>query len=641
MVYVYCCYSRGQPLVRLCVCLVSWCRFVFLSHTRKRSLCPIWTRWNIFRFRSTRQETGELLPLEFQEIYDRAPKFPSTAESSAAKREDEKEDRIDVDSFVQVFRDVDDLFEPEDKDDNDNINNLTLDTNTFLGNESTNSKSQHDLSTETTSSLEENDAAASLEKDTGSRDVVRSTTAEKEEDLEEDSDDEREFDPSLDGEIGNIFASLCDTDGLIARPQLEEWDEIVKLMTDGLLGRDELDEIWDSALKSSTGVADEKLDLNGFLSFNTALDELFVFDDDDMDDVIVPLDAYTTADDEDADDGVLNNVSGKNGLPTNLPLLMVVSGKELSPDVLFVSLANADGLVGLDELRQWRELNEMIADGDLLESELIDMFQRVKKSEMDLNKVENEGFVELYNAIDSLFEDEDVTDEMKDAPLGMENGRRQVSRKEELLDAIVDLNNPRGVVVDDDKNSDKGVLPCGLESTDLEQLEILSIVELVEGASTNLIRSKQQIAESELSGNWELLYTSSSAMKFNKGLSGLGGSMPNGRFGSLRQKLVATKLLTDVEYVERIEMVPSSASFDVTVTGTWDLRTSVSLFTGEPSLVMNVVPDRVTYGPTSTRADHWKSLGPMNMLDITYLDEDLRIMRGNTSVDTVFVFRRI
>jgi hypothetical protein len=28
------------------------------------------------------------------------------------------------------------------------------------------------------------------------------------------------------------------------------------------------------------------------------------------------------------------------------------------------------------------------------------------------------------------------------------------------------------------------------------------------------------------------------------------------------------------------------------------------------------------------------------MLDVSYLDDDLRIMRGNTSIETVFIFRR-
>lgn len=99
--------------------------------------------------------------------------------------------------------------------------------------------------------------------------------------------------------------------------------------------------------------------------------------------------------------------------------------------------------------------------------------------------------------------------------------------------------------------------------------------------------------------------------------------------------------MTDVEYIERIEVNPSSASFDVRVSGDWDLSQSVSLFTGAPSTVMTVEPARVMYGPTSTRADHWKSLGPMNMLDVTYLDNDLRVMRGNTATDAIFVFRRV
>ena len=46
------------------------------------------------------------------------------------------------------------------------------------------------------------------------------------------------------------------------------------------------------------------------------------------------------------------------------------------------------------------------------------------------------------------------------------------------------------------------------------------------------------------------------------------------------------------------------------------------------------------YPTVNMNADHWKSLGPANMLDVAYLDEDLRIMRGNTAVDNVLIFRR-
>jgi len=37
-----------------------------------------------------------------------------------------------------------------------------------------------------------------------------------------------------------------------------------------------------------------------------------------------------------------------------------------------------------------------------LESELNDVLKSIKKSDMDLNKVEEEGFVKVYNAIDDL-----------------------------------------------------------------------------------------------------------------------------------------------------------------------------------------------------------------------------------------------
>ena len=49
-------------------------------------------------------------------------------------------------------------------------------------------------------------------------------------------------------------------------------------------------------------------------------------------------------------------------------------------------------------------------------------------------------------------------------------------------------------------------------------------------------------------------------MKFNKGLSGLGGSFPNGKFAGLMQKLQASFFL-DVECVERINVSNPASSF--------------------------------------------------------------------------------
>ena len=488
-----------------------------------------------------------------------------------------------MDSFVQVYRDIDDLFETEDENEEGETSMVSADADAKAQQQEQQPAAAAAVETKVT-----NDGYAAVE--------------EKEE--------------SLEAELESIYEQICDKSGLITKAALKKWDEIQKLLEEGLVGEDEFEDLWNKTKKSNGGSAEETLDVDGFLSFNVALDDLFDFDDDEM---------KVDDDDEDAELSTASQRDSSGG-----PELRMVEGEDLPPDVLFVSLANEDGLVGLDELKRWQELQDMIDDGELAVSELEEIFRGVKKSEMDLNKVEEEGFVALCQAINDLFEDYDDDDDDDDEKEGNEaTTSPRIERKEELLDAIADL-------------EVEGLLPCGLEATEREQREILSIIDEVEQEPTNMVRSQQtRIEPKDLDGTWELLYSSSSAMRFNKGLSGLGGSFPNGRFGSLKQKLTASKFLTDVEYTERIEVTPSSASFDVTVTGTWDLRTSVSLFTGEPSVVMTVQPDRVNYGPTSTRADHWKSLGPMNMLDISYLDEDLRIMRGNTSVETVFVFRRI
>jgi hypothetical protein len=503
-----------------------------------------------------------LLPAEFTDIWNRAPKFP-----------EEGNERIDVDSFVQIYRDIDDLFEKDEDDD--------LENESFPNNDTT-----------TSSAPSEKDGDQPLQ-------------------LTVDDDIEVEEEDALENELESIFESLYDSSsGLLSKTALRNWDEVMKLMNDGLLGEDEFEELWECTSKAPE--SPDKLDLDGFCSFNMALDNLFDFEDED-----------------DSDDDIMDD----DGEDTKIEMKMV-NDRDLPPDVLFIALANPDGLVGIDELNRWGELQEMIADGDLLESELQSLFDKAPKSDKDLRKLDENGFLSLCKFIDELFEEVDENDDERNknndnpnVPAGATDPSTML--KEELLDAISDLSSPE-------------LLPCGLEALDSEQKAILELVSDMEKAPTNLVRSKQGAIEpKDLVGTWELLYSSSSAMKFNKGLSGLGGSFPNGKFGGLKQTLQSTNIFSDVEYLERIEVKsPANASFDVKVTGSWDLRSSVSLFTGEPSIVMTVEPDRVSYGPTSTRADHWKSLGPMNMLDITYLDSDLRIMRGNTAIESIFIFRR-
>jgi hypothetical protein len=468
---------------------------------------------NFFRLKTE----GDLLLEEFNDIWDAAPKFPDVGGG---------ETRIDVDSFVQIYRDVDDLFEDEG---------------------------------------ESGEVAA-----------------------EKNVAEESEASDGMDVEDETVEA------------------ELEKLLAEGLLGEEEFDDLWNKTPKSP-GSSDQ-LDVDGFLSFNVALDGLFEFDDDEDD---VEDRAAETAE------------PSKEAAQVNRKM---VEGGDLPPGVLFAAIADEDYLVGMDELKLWVELQDMLDEGELLPSELQDFYDSIDKAES--GKLSEEGFFFLYEMIDALFEDEDnETDEAK----GISDIPTENVVKEDLL-AFVKL------IVDQDEET----LACGLDSTEKDRKQVLNIVTALEGQPHNIIRQKKgNIENADLAGTWELIYSSSSAMKFNKGLSGIGGSFPNGRFAGLKQKLTTSKFVKDVEYLERIEVNPSPASFDVSVTGSWDLKTSMSLFTGQPSIVLDIEPDRVNYGPTSTRADHWKSLGPTNMLDLTYLDEDFRVMRGCTSTETVFLYKKL
>ena len=306
----------------------------------------------------------------------------------------------------------------------------------------------------------------------------------------------------------------------------------------------------------------------------------------------------------------------------------------MPPGVLFSQLADANYLVGMKELKLWTELTEYIDDGDLLESELQEIYDKFAKPESS-GKLTESDFLQLYDEIDELFEevddDEEEDTEVAEAtpPMQQQSPPMNTRVKEDLL-AFIDL------VLQDDEE------PCGFGTSESDQQQILNIVKVLEQQPTNMIVQKEgNIDPFDVAGTWELLYTSSSAMKFNQGLSGIGGSFPNGSFAGVRQELKATKYIRDMEYKERIEVNPSSASFDVTINGLWDLEKSVSLFSGQPTIILSVEPDKVRYGLTSTRADHWKSLGPVNRLDISYIDESLRVMRGCTSSDTLFVFKKV
>jgi len=488
-------------------------------------------------------EQGELLSSELTEIWKAAPKFPQVEAAT--------DDKIDVDSFIQVYRDIDDLFEGDDEG--------------------------------------ETEAEAS-----NGVDVVETAP----------TTDEDEVDEGL----KQAFATL--TDGkTISFYQLKQWEEITSLIAEGALGEDEFLTLWET----SVGVRgkDINLDLEGFVKFNNALDELFEFDDEELEEIIV------------------GEVNQEDEVPAQATVvaLPTITEEDLPPGVLFSQLANENYLVGKQELARWGELNDMMKEGDLTTYELNTLFDSAAKAPGTSDMLDEDGFCGLYDAIDSLFEDDD-------APEAAEQKPDENELKEELLELLVDISKLQ---------EEQGLQMCGMDCSEEEQERVVEVVSELEREPYNQVLSLTSsgsgaIQKQELVGTWDLLYSSSSTMKYNEGLSGLAGGLT--KFGGLQQQLSATKYLSDVEYTEQVISKLGGKPLEVKIKGDWDLRTEISLFTGKPSNILFVTPDKVYYGPRQDKADHWKSLGPMNLLVLSYLDEDLRIMRGNTSTDTLVIWRR-
>ena len=94
-----------------------------------------------------------------------------------------------------------------------------------------------------------------------------------------------------------------------------------------------------------------------------------------------------------------------------------------------------------------------------------------------------------------------------------------------------------------------------------------------------------------------------------------------------------------VEYCERIGT--TTDGLDVRITGEWMLEPITDSLTGGPATAIRLDLENVVYGPSKNKADTWASLGPIKLMDIVYIDDDLQITRGNINPETLFVFQKI
>jgi hypothetical protein len=120
---------------------------------------------------------------------------------------------------------------------------------------------------------------------------------------------------------------------------------------------------------------------------------------------------------------------------------------------------------------------------------------------------------------------------------------------------------------------------------------------------------------------------------------------------------VLDRFLGIVEYIETFN-AGTEESFDVNITGEWMLNMDRNPYTGQPATVIKVDPLKMVYGAASqfmasddappvvqvgggfSQTASWQSFGPIKLLDIIYLTEDLQITRGNSNMEAIFVSKK-
>jgi hypothetical protein len=410
----------------------------------------------------------------------------------------------------------------------------------------------------------------------------------------------------------------------LSKKDILQWREVRDLISTGLLTESEVGQIFDTA-HQSTGARDGKLGLEGFIEVGLALDGMF-------EEV-----------EEEEGGGMQDYAKEKPSLPQAQQPKQVEAVGEVAPEnaILeeeFLRLVGSrqGALVSLPDLFKWGEISELIADNQLDAAEVRDIYAKVPKA-ADAIGLDLSGFIAFNKELDKLFvfDEEDEEVEAKE-PV---DGAAAVAKAEaSASEATANLKDLLGKVNDE---SILGGEKAFRQSVVRAVNQLVSACEGIPPSSptANVVNRGGGEVLSQILGKWELLYATSSSLEFHSGLTGLGNTLPNARFVGLRQILTKDNDVLDGIYEEQLEV--AGKPLLVTVTADWELRETRSIITDETALSLEVFTQRVQYGFIDVIGERWKALRSMRLLDVLYMGDGLRIMRGQTSSNTIFVWKRI
>lgn len=137
------------------------------------------------------------------------------------------------------------------------------------------------------------------------------------------------------------------------------------------------------------------------------------------------------------------------------------------------------------------------------------------------------------------------------------------------------------------------------------------------------MNESEPTSDYRINGSWDLLYTSSNITRYNGGLTGLHGIFPDGAVSAIRQVIDVDEGNASFEEDIQFNLPFTDKTLTTTAVVTGRIRP-----VGEIRYLWD--PQNVRLSFFSWFADGWKATRAFSVADITFLDEDFLVSRGQT-----------
>lgn len=447
--------------------------------------------------------------------------------------------------------------------------------------------------------------------------------------FEEDDDENDDEEPALDDIVGSGSTSASapstpkPSSGGMTVDEFMASGDVARYLEDDLVTKEEVLDFWrdEAGAMVADGPTVPTLSRDASMRVYARIEELL--------------------EDDDGDDEVsLSSEASLSSVPAMPPATPV--------DELMAEYAAATGgaknKMDYATFLKTNDLPDLLADGLVTKDEVKGIWATVTKGGDVAAVVDFAGFQALSNAIDDLFMEEEEEKARKEA-----EEKARVAAKDAMTAAFAAVEPlPSGPEVTGPAKPQlleilDSVKFAGLldeENKELDEFVGALAEALIDDEANLATRDDLEIVDLQklIEGEWDLAYSTSRTMRYNRGLSGLGKSLPKAEFLGFRQSIVVNGYALETVYTEKLRTL--GQDLDVIVEAAWELKDVVSMMDGEVELIMDVLPAQIKYGFMTERIETgWKGVRVLNRCELLYLDQNIRIMKGQSS-DSYFVFRR-